>query len=580
MYLRTTRRKNKDGSVATYYHLAHNYWDSESKQSVVRVIHNFGRADELDREHLVRLCQSIARICGLQVTDPVQTSEMARTENLAELKSLPDTLQLVRTMELGTLVVIEALWEQLGIGKSLREITEKANSQIPAERALLAMTANRLCEPESKLGVWERWLETVYLPSCDGLKLRQMYEAMDLLQKHSEQVEEAIFFQTASLLDLEVDLVFYDTTTMTFSIDAEDEDEQATEEEVTDEPFAPLRQYGRPKDGGWSVQVVVALAVTREGLPVRSWVFPGNTTDVTTVTKVKRDLKGWKLGRALFVGDAGFNSADNRHQLAKACGTYLLATRLNSVNEVNHEVLSRPGRYRVISDNLHVKEVIVGEQGVRRRRYLLCYNPKEAKRQRIRRQEIVEQLTAELARHPNQIATAAWAIDLLASPRTKRYLTVVDGQIQLDNPAIQRAPRTDGKWVIQTNDDTLTPEDAAGAYKSLAIIERCFRTLKTTQLKLSPVYHRLPRRIEAHVKICVMALLIERVIELRCGKPWSHIRRVLGTLQASEFHASSHLFFQRNQPSKQLKSLLKKLEIPLPDSVLGITPQKYSTENS
>ena len=136
MYLRTTRRKNKDGSVATYYHLAHNYSDSESKQSVVRVIHNFGRADELDREHLVRLCQSIARICGLQVTDPVQTSEMARTENLAELKSLPDTLQLVRTMELGTLVVIEALWEQLGIGKSLREITEKANSEAASRHCL------------------------------------------------------------------------------------------------------------------------------------------------------------------------------------------------------------------------------------------------------------------------------------------------------------------------------------------------------------------------------------------------------------------------------------------------------------
>ena len=184
-----------------YYHLAHNYWDSESKQSVVRVIHNFGRADELDREHLVRLCRSIARICELEVTDKLQRSELAPTESLDDLKSLPETLELVRTMELGTLVAIEAFWEQLGIGKSLREISHKANSQIPAERALLAMTANRLCEPESKLGVWERWLETVYLPSCDGLKLRQMYEAMDLLQKHSEQVEEAIFFQTASLLD-------------------------------------------------------------------------------------------------------------------------------------------------------------------------------------------------------------------------------------------------------------------------------------------------------------------------------------------------------------------------------------------
>ena len=121
-------------------------------------------------------------------------------------------------------------------------------------------------------------------------------------------MEEAVFFQTASLLDLEVDIVFYDTTTMAFSIDTEDED--AVEEEDTEASSDPLRQYGRPKDGSWSVQVMVALAVTREGLPVRSWIFPGNTTDVAPVAKVKQDLKGWKLGRALFVGDGGFNSAD------------------------------------------------------------------------------------------------------------------------------------------------------------------------------------------------------------------------------------------------------------------------------
>jgi transposase len=89
----------------------------------------------------------------------------------------------------------------------------------------------------------------------------------------------------------------------------------------------------------------VALAVTRQGLPARSWAFPGNTTDVTTVAKVKRDLKGWKLGRALFVGDSGLNSEVNRRELALACGTYLLATRIGSVNEVKQEVLSRPGWY-------------------------------------------------------------------------------------------------------------------------------------------------------------------------------------------------------------------------------------------
>jgi transposase len=565
MYLRTTKRKNKDGSVVTYYHLAHNVRHPETNQPTPRIIHNFGRADQLDRQQLVRLCRSIARVCELKVTDPLQDVSPPQER----MEDWPETLELVQTLELGTLVVIQALWERLGIGKILREIAQQSGCQVPYERALLAMTANRLCEPSSKLGVWDRWLKKVYLPSCEELKLDQMYEAMDLLQAHSEKVEEAIFFQTASLLDLEVDLVFYDTTTVTFSVDtadAETEDDQA------------LRQYGRPKDGSWSVQMVVALAVTREGLPVRSWVFPGNTADMATVAKVKRDLKGWNLGRALFVGDGGFNSEDNRHELAKACGTYVLATRLNSVKEANQDVLSRPGRYRKVSDNLHVKEVVVGGEGVRHRRYLLCYNPKEARRQQKRRQEIVQQLEQELARHRNMSATAQWAIELLASQRTKRYLAITaQGQIRLDKKAIQQAARTDGKWVIQTNDDTLTPEDAACAYKSLSVIERCFRTLKSTQLKLNPVYHRLARRLEAHVKICVMALLIERVAELACEQPWSQLRPVLTDLQAIEFHTDSHLFFKRNEASPELRKILKKLAIPLPNSVLSVTPLPEDT---
>lgn len=566
MYLRTTKRKNKDGSVVTYYQLAHNVRHPETNQPTAQVIHNFGRADQLDRQQLVRLCQSIARVCELNVTDPLQVSEPALDTPLVDL---PESLQLIRTMELGTLLVIEALWERLGMGKTLREVAAQSGCQVPYERALLAMTANRLCEPESKLGVWDRWLKKVYLPSCQELKLDQMYEAMDLLQAHSERVEEAIFFQTASLLDLEVDLVFYDTTPVDFSIDMEDE--EAEDDEA-------LRQYGRPRDGSWSVQMMVALAVTRQGLPVRSWVFPGSTADVATVAKVKRDLKGWKLGRALFVGDGGLNSEENRHELAKACGTYLLATRLNSVNEVHQDVLSRPGRYRKVSDNLHVKEVVVGGQGVRHRRYLLCYNPREARRQRRRRKQVVQQLEQELARHRNRSVTAQWAIDLLASPCTKRYLTVTgQGEIHLDRQAIRQAARTDGKWVVQTNDDTLTPEDAACAYKGLTVIERCFRTLKRTQLKLEPVYHRLSRRIEAHVKICVMALLIERVAELACGQSWSQLRHLLADLQVTEFHTPSHLFFKRNEASPRLRNVLKKLEIPLPNSVLDITPLPEDT---
>jgi hypothetical protein len=560
MYLRTTQRKNKDGSIVRYYHLAHNSRDPESGRPVPHNIYNFGRADHLDRNALVRLCKSIARVCGVEVIDPTEND--SRNEKTTD--GLPDGVQLVSTVELGTVHVIEALWERLGIGEALRDAAQSSGCKVPYERALLAMTANRLCEPESKLGVWDRWLEKVYLPSCRGLKLAQMYEAMDLLHEHSAAVEERVFFEMAHLFNLDVDVIFYDTTTASFSIDDEDE---ADDEEVA------LRRFGRPKEGGWAAQVVVALAVTRDGLPVRSWVFPGNTSDVTTVKQVKADLKGWRLGRALFVADSGMSSEESRKELAKACGRYLLAARAGSVKEVREEVLSRPGRFKKISDNLQAKEVVVGD-GARRRRYIVCYNPKQAERERKHREKAVEQLEQELGSHKDKKATAQWAIQLKASGRYGRYLKITkSGTIKIDRAAIREAARHDGKWVLETNDDTITPEDAAEGYKALLVIERCFRSLKRTQLKMTPMWHWVPRRIETHVKICVLALLIERVAERALGLPWARIRLCLAGLQATAFETKTHAFVQRNEPTPYHRSTLKTLDISLPKRVLEVKPK-------
>jgi len=557
MYLRTTRRKNKDGSVVEYYQLAHNERHPITGKPVARIIHSFGRADELDRDHLVRLCESIARVCGLQVIDP-----LADTDGTAPDSSmgLPKDLKLIRTLPLGTVLAIEALWERLGIGQIFRDICKTHNLKVPYERALLAMVANRLCEPQSKLGVWDRWLQEVHMPSCDSLKLEQMYEAMDLLYEHAAELEKHIFFQTANLFNLQVDLVFYDTTTASFSIDYEDEQDSE----------GAFRQFGYSREGGWGPQVVVALAVTREGLPVRSWVFPGNTADATTVKKVRTDLRGWNLGRTIFVADSGMNSEENREELSRACGKYLLATRMASVTEVKRGVLTKRGRYTVIRDNLHAKEVIVGD-GERRRRYILCYNPREAGRQKKHREQIVMLLERELERHPSRKATAQWAIELLASPRYKRYLTITKrNTIRIDRRSIGEAEKYDGKWVLETNDDTISLEDAACGYKGLMVIERCFRSLKRTQIKMSPMFHWVSRRIEAHVKICVLSLLIKRVAEINCGEPWSRIRRNLEELQISEFLMPAYGFFRRNELCAKTRNILKALDIPIPKLIMGL----------
>jgi transposase len=557
MYLRTTKRKNKDGSVVEYFQLAHNERHPVTGKPVAKIIHNFGRTDQLDREQLVRLCRSIARVCNLVVVDPYSDEQYQRS---ATGSPLPGNLKIDRTVMFGTVLAIEALWEKTGLKKACSDIGKASRSPECYERALLAMTANRLCAPESKLGVWDRWLDTVYLPSCYGLKLRHMYEAMDLLYEHAQEVEKAVFFHTANLFNLEVDLIFYDTTTASFTTDYEDDPEC--------NPDTTLRCFGHSKEGTWSTQVVVALAVTREGIPVRSWVMPGNTADVSTVEKVRTDLRGWNLGRAMFVADSGMNSEDNRAELARACGKYLLACRMASVAEIKRDVLTKRGRYTVFKDNLQAKEVVLGD-GERRKRYILCYNPKEADRQRKHRQMIVELLEAELDRHQDKSATAQWAIELLASRRFKRYVRITKAkQIRIDRAAIREAAKYDGKWVIETNDDTISLEDAALGYKGLMVIERCFRSLKRTQIKMTPMYHWLSRRIECHVKICVLALMIERVAERACNKPWHQIRRSLDALQVTKLFNLNQRVHIRNEITAETRNILKKLDISLPKQLV------------
>lgn len=556
MYLRTTKRKKTDGSVVEYFQLAHNQRPTGGGAPVAKIIHSFGRSDQLDKNALSRLCHSIARVCGLSIDSNNETDKGGSGK-----AGLPKGVELVGSKFLGEVLVIEELWERLGIGKAIRKVECDSNLKIPHERALFAMTANRLCQPESKLGAYERWLPEVYLPSCKDLKQDHFYQAMDLFVKNAAEVEKSIFETTANLFNLEVDLIFYDTTTASFSIDKQNDDDGVD-----------LRKFGHPKEGGWAPQVVVALAVTREGFPVRSWVFPGNTSDLKTVEKVKSDLRGWQLGRAMFVADAGMNSKGNRKELARAFGTYLLASRIGGLSEVEEQVLSKRGRFKAIAENLYAKEVIIGK-GELRRRYFLCYNPKEAKRQRLHRADVIAQIKSELNSHNDHAATARWAVDLLASSRTRRYLqTTKDGKIKLNNEAVKKAERLDGKWVLQTNDDTISINDAAAGYKSLMVIERCFRTMKRAQINIMPVWHRLSQRIEAHVKICVLALLIERAAEHLTKKSWQNMHPILRRLQATRFKTDTHDFFERNAIDSELCELLKSLQIPVPKKILEVNP--------
>jgi hypothetical protein len=540
MYLRVTERRNRDGSTVAYYGLAENVWNAATRRAEARVVHSFGRADKLDREALKRLVKSINRVLGAEEPD----REAAR--------GLPE-IEIEQVFELGVVLVARALWEALGIGQAIRRRLAAAGLSAPHEAALLAMAANRLDDPTSKLACAERWLPDVaWLPEATGLKVDQLDRALDVLAVQAETIEREVFLRTADLFKLDVDLIFYDTTTAWFAIDEEDED-----------GGPGLRRRGHAKDGPEGApQVVIALAVTRDGMPVRSWVLPGDTADVATVARIKDDLRAWRLGRCVLVGAAGLYSADNLGELARGLGRYLLAVPMRRLKEVEAEVLARPGRYRKVADNLQVKEVWVGT-GERRRRYVVCFNPEEAERQRRHRSLVLEALAAELrllaerdADHPRA------ACHLLASRRFARYLTTdASGRPRLDPAKVKAAERLDGKFVVTTNDDSLTAEDAALGYKGAWIIEACFRKLKRTGLAIRPIYHWSPRRIVAHVKLCVLALQIQRAAELRTGRPWARLAHDLATLKAVCYRTEARTIVQRTRIGPELAATLKTLGI-------------------
>jgi transposase len=557
MYLRVTRRRNHDGSVAEYYQLAETRWDAAKRHPTAHIIHNFGRADAEQREGLLRLARSITRVCNDGL------------EPLADLAAPGETIEFEWARPLGTVHVVRALWEELGLGEILRRLQRGRGRRAPHELALFTMVANRLLEPLSKLACHDDWLGArVYLPDAEALTLDQLYLALDFLDTHSEAIEREIFFRTADLFNADVDLIFWDTTSVYFEIDDEDEHEQTRRGKT----LPPLRKRGHNKEGrDGNPQVVVGLALTRDGLPVRSWVFAGNTVDATTVAQVKADLRGWKLGRAIFVGDAGMDSEANRRELAKGLGHYILAMPAGKLKEVQEEVLARPGRFRVINATLEVKEVVVGE-GERRRRYFVCRNQEEADRQRQHRRELLTALKAELARlDPDAAAHSKRACELVASARYGRYLVRgPGGRLAIDPAAVRAAARMDGKYVLLTNDDTLTPEDVALGYKSMMIIEACFRRMKTTGLRIRPVYHWTPHRIVSHVKLCVLALLVQRAAEIRTGDTWRNLRLALDEIKAVRYQVRGTTIVQSTRLTPRATAILKMLKISPPSRVLAV----------
>ena len=547
-----------------YLQLAHNE-RNERGVPVARVIHNFGREDQLDREALVRLVSSIQRFLG-----GVETLRAGT----------PEGFEFVSAPESGGPHAIGQLWAQLGIGKAIARVAGGGRGRSGVERAIFTMVCQRCLEPASKLEA-TRWLgRDVVVDGIAAVSDDDLYRAMDFLLACSERVQESVFFSVAHLLNLEVDVIFFDTTSTYFEVDVDDDpiDEEA-------EPAAgggPLRRLGHSKDHRPDLpQVVIGLAVTREGIPVRVWVWPGNANDQTLVEQVKADLAGWRLGRAIYVVDSGFSGRDNLRRLRSAGGHYIAGVKLRSGMPETEQALSRQGRYRTVKDNLRVKEVRVGD-GDAAVRYVVCHNPAEAERDRTRRARRLERIESELGRLTEQRQRAKTKAEreahlrgecaLRDHPTLSRYLRqTTSGRLSLDRAKIAAEERLDGKYLLTTSDPSLSAEDVALGYKQLIEAERSFRDLKGTLL-LRPVFHRKDDRIRAHVLICFLALVLVRLAETRTGETWRTIRAELGQIRQGHFRSAEGDFSQTSELTLRQRDLHHALGVPEPPRFGRITP--------
>ena len=478
--------------MVRYVQLANNRRVEGKTQAGVLV--NFGREDRLDLDALRRLVASIDRYLGDEGTD-IGTDIGADAGAAVGVDAGP--LEVESARPFGAVWLLDGLWKLLGIDGALAGVLGDRRFRTDIERVLFALVANRAIAPSSKLAAAE-WVSCdAAVPGLEAMDKDQAMRAMDLLVGADTQaaVQESVFFAAAHLLNLEVDLIFFDTTS-TYS----ERDEEADADEADS-----LRRFGHSKDHRRDLpQIVIGLAVTREGIPVRCWVWPGNTTDTTVIEQVKDDLRSWRLGRVVTVADSGFSSEANLAYLRRAGGHYITGVKMRQTSKAAAAALARQGRYQQVRDNLRVKEVRLDHD--RDRRWIVCHNPGEADRDAARRAEQLDAITAELARIAAARAANTAKAAKKATTTGKRAAAVSDavhrkaecalrdhpalgrwlkqhpgtGRLSIDRAKVATEARLDGKYLLATSDPDLSAEEVALGYKNLMEAERAFRTMKST----------------------------------------------------------------------------------------------------
>jgi transposase len=484
----------------------------------------------------------------------VDDFDPSRVDNIVSaLKDYTDKIEVLESIDdchhkwsknYGDIFVLEKLWNKLKLTEILEKLLQQHEYKFDVISALKAMVFNRSIDAQSKYTTYDWLQEDVYFPEADNIELHHLYRALDFLIEHKEQIESQIYDNLKDLFSLDVTVVFYDCSL----VDMYGE-------------HSNLIEYSRKG----KTQFLLSFVLSRDGLPISHEILPGSTPDINTVIDAMNKLKKrFKIGRCIFVGDRGMVSQEKLNKLKALGYDYIVGVRLNQWKEVKEQVLTTPGRFTEIKDNMYVKETYVNDK-----RYLICYNPYQAQRDKDTREAVVKDLKQEIKGLNPESKKAA---SLYGHKYKGRFLRKLKkGTFKIDRMQLREDEKYDGKYILLSSDEKLSKEEIAITFKRLTRIERSFRSLKSLN-NLDPVFHYADRRIKAHVFVCILAHLLERLMEQKLEKGGFDITaakaiRRLGRMKATKVKLNDKEFLIRTDSTAEINEIFKGLHYRLPSRV-------------
>lgn len=478
------------GRTYRYLHIVENFRNNGAVRQ--RIVGSLGRLDRiLENGDLQRVIEQLVEQCpGVR---------LVRAQEAGSLNIVSDKLW-------GPVLVFDRLWEDLGLKKLLGRWGSRQSFDF--ERMVFVQALQRLIAPGSDLA-GSKWVKTLHGVEFERLHLHHFYRSLGLLWKKKEAIEEALHRRGMDLFSQSLDLVFFDTTSTYF-------------EGTSLRGWAKL---GKSKDHRPDhLQLVIGVVMRQDGLPVACEIWPGNMSDMKTVVPIIEALKKrFRIRKVVFVCDRGMASKSNLEAMEKEGYEYIVGMKMRRLVEVRDKVLARAGRYEEVSENLQVKEV-----HVENRRYVICYNPEEAEKDRQDRVAILAKLKEKLA--------GGGVKKLINNRGYRRFLKVKGGSGEIDSERVQEEARYDGKYVLRTT-TKLAAAEVAQAYKQLTWIERLWRELKDV-MRLRPIYHWIKREnVRGHIFACFLSLYLAALLRKKLSdageKPqWDEIIRDLSSVRA------------------------------------------------